>query len=77
MATKVVVPYEHRSEDLQTIYLAIASGSRPTPDSWKPALRDTIAGKRVVWARFPAAGRRVSVWLRDRDGERAVTSTTV
>jgi hypothetical protein len=77
MATKVTVPYDHTPADLQTVYLAISTGARPPSDGWKPALRDTVNGKRVVWARFPTAGRRVQVWLRDRDGERSVTSQTV
>jgi len=77
MATKVVVPLDLDPADLQTVHLAITTGARPTAGSWVPALRDTIDGKKVVWARFPTAGRRVSVWLRDRSGERAVTSATV
>lgn len=68
--TKVTVAYEHNPADLATVYLAVTGrGSRPGEDSWRPALRDTIDGRRVVWARFEADG---TVWLRDRDGERQV-----
>jgi len=42
-----------------------------------PALRDTVDGKRVVWARFPQGRGRVSVWVKDSDGERPITSATV
>ncbi|HLR94278.1 MAG TPA: hypothetical protein VK053_07125 [Jiangellaceae bacterium] len=77
MATKVLVDYPHEPDNLDTIYLAITTGQRPAPDQWQPALRDTIDGKRVVWARFPTAGRRVSVWVRDRSGEKQATTATV
>lgn len=77
MDTRVTIPLDLDPADLQTVYLAVASGARPPEDEWKPALRDTIDGKRVVWARFPTAGRRVTVWLRDRNGERKVKGMTV
>ncbi len=66
---KITVEYKHNPSDLATIYLAVTPrGSRPSEDSWRPALRDTVDGKRVVWARFETAEG--IVWLRDRDGER-------
>lgn len=69
--TKVTVAYEHDPADLATVYLAVTGrGARPGEDSWRPALRDTVRGQRVVWARFEAAAD--VVWLRDRDGARQV-----
>lgn len=67
---KIMVAYEHNPTDFATISLAVTPlGASPGPDSWKPAYRDTVDGRRVVWARFEADG---TVWLRDRDGERQV-----
>lgn len=77
MDIKVSVPYEHEVRNLSTIYLAITTGSRPSKDGWRPAYRDTVDGVRVVWARFPTQGRRVTVWLRDRNGERAIDTRVV
>lgn len=69
--TKVTVPYDHNPADLATVYLAVTPrGSRPSEDAWRPALRDTVGGQRVVWARFEEPPG--VVWLRDRDGERQV-----
>ncbi|WP_214103248.1 hypothetical protein [Acrocarpospora catenulata] len=69
---KVSVPYEHDPADLSPIHLAVLPrGARPGEDDWVPAYRDTVDGRRVVWARFedPAG----VVWLRTRDGQREVT----
>lgn len=77
MDTKVVVGYQHNPADLGAVYLAVTTKSRPAPEDWLPALRDTIDGRRVVWARFPATGRIHTVWVRDRDGDRATVSVTV
>jgi hypothetical protein len=69
--TKVLVAYEHDPADLATVYLAVTPrGSLPSEGAWRPALRDTVNGQRVVWARFETADG--IVWLRDRDGERQV-----
>lgn len=68
--TKVMVAYEHDGADLGVIHLAVGSpGAPPDRDDWKPALRDTVAGRRVVWIRSESAG---VVWLRDAAGERIV-----
>lgn len=74
---RVVVPYEHNPADLGKIYLAITASTLPSPDSWRHALRDTVNGRRVVWADFPSQGRTVSVWVRDRDGDRKVVQMMV
>lgn len=80
MQTKVVVPFEHNPADTQHIELGITTGARP--DKWVPAYRDTIAAgngtkRRVVWAWFPTQGRRVAVWIKDRDGARPVETRVV
>jgi hypothetical protein len=69
---KVSVPYEHDPADLSPIWLAVLPrGTRPGGDDWKPALRDTVAGRRVVYARFedPAG----VIWIRTKDGQREAT----
>ena len=48
---RVSVPYEHDPADLQTIYLAVTSGTEPQEHEWKPAYRDTRDGRRVVWVK--------------------------
>lgn len=73
---KVIVPYQHRSDDLSLIEIGLSEGG--TPDDWRPALRDIHHGERVVWARFPERdGRRVTVWVRDSTGARPVKSIKV
>jgi hypothetical protein len=68
---KVTVAYDHDGADLSPIFLAVVPrGVLPGPGSWVGALRDTVTGKRVVWARLPAGDG--VVWLRDRDGHRPV-----
>ena len=67
--TRIVVPYEHVERDTQLIHLAVTARDRPATSEWKPALRDVIDGRRVVWIQSAAAG---DVWLRDSDGERKV-----
>jgi len=70
-ATKVVVAYNHDGADLSPVYLAVVPrGQRLVEEDWRPALRDTVGGKRVVWARFPIAVG--IVYLRTKDGTRAV-----
>ena len=66
---KVIVPHEHDSADLRPIYIS-TSRRTPTAGEWVPALRDTVNGRRVVWARFdapPAPG--AEVWVRDGHGD--------
>ena len=73
---KVIVPYQHRSDDLSLIEIGLSEGG--TPDDWRPALRDIYQGERVVWARFPGRdGRRVTVWLRDQHSARRVDTITI
>ncbi|TKG58887.1 hypothetical protein [Prauserella endophytica] len=76
-AMRVTIPYDHNPADLRHIHLAITTSTQPSKDGWKPALRDTIDGRRVVWAEFPASGRTVNVWVRDSNGDRRVTQMTV
>lgn len=75
--TKVQVPYEHKTTDFSPIYLALSTSTQPGKTAWTPAYRDTVDGQRVIWARFPTLGRMVSVWVRDKDGDRKVTQQTV
>jgi hypothetical protein len=76
VATKVAVAYAHDPADLVQIWLAVTERSEPSADEWKAALRDTVAGQPVVWARFEGrGGRRVNVWLRDRSGARFHSTT--
>lgn len=71
---KVIVPLVLDSSDLRPIYLA-TTRREPTQSDWKPALRDTVDGQSVVWARFDEAPARGSeVWLRDGNGDRKVRS---
>jgi hypothetical protein len=68
MSAKVVVPYEHDPRDLSLIELAVTPrGAQPSEESWVPAYRDTVDGKRLVFARFASTG---TVWIRDRNGVR-------
>lgn len=70
---KLAVDYPHDPANLQSIDLAVTTSRTPSSDSWRPAYRDTIAGKRVVWARFPErGGTKVNLWLRDSSGERMI-----
>lgn len=69
---KVIVPLALDSSDLRPVYLA-TSRREPTQADWKPALRDTINGQTVVWARFDEApARGAEVWVRDGYGDRKV-----
>jgi hypothetical protein len=78
MSTRVSIPYDHDSADLSAIYLAVTDRPAPSPDSWVPAFRDTVDGKRVVWAEFDErGGRRVNVWVRDKNGTRTHSSAVV
>lgn len=70
---RVSVPYEHDPADLQTIYLAVTSGTEPQEHEWKPAYRDTRDGRRVVWVKTEVPQRNVAVWIRDRNGVRRAT----
>jgi len=68
---KITVAYEHNPTDFAAISLAVTPlGASPGPDSWKPAYRDIVGGRRIVWARFDSEPG--IVWLRDREGERQV-----
>lgn len=69
---KVTVEYSHDPANLQTVYLArVPAGRAPTASEWVPALRDTVRGKRVVWARFADSDviplTPDVYWLKDRD----------
>lgn len=78
MAARVSIPYEHDSADLSSIYLAVTDRPVPAPDSWKPAFRDVIDGRKVVWAHFDEhGGRRANVWVRDKNGTRSHSSTVL
>lgn len=81
MQTKVIVLYEHNPADTQRLEMAVTTGVRPTPGTWVPAYRDTLPvngqPRRVVWAWFPEQGRRVTVWIKDRDGARPVEPRVV
>jgi hypothetical protein len=75
--TKVIVPYEFNPKDLQIVDLAVVGESaQPEDGDWVPAFRDTIDGNRVVWARFPEPGSRMTVWIRDRSGPRRISYVT-
>lgn len=67
---KVTVAYEHDPSNLAPIHLA-TSRRAPADADWKPALRDTVDGRLVVWARFPeAVTPGAEIWLRDAGGAR-------
>lgn len=69
---KVLVDYDHDPADLSPIFIAVTTQAYPAHDAWKPALRDTVNGVKVVWARFPEKPSTFYVWVRDRLGERKV-----
>lgn len=79
---KVQVPYDHDRRDLQHVYLAVTNERRPSSGDWQPAYRDVDHSRcqqgkhdscqRVVFVRFPEE-LRGRVWLKDREGERAVS----
>lgn len=74
---KVVVAHNHVSSDLRPIYMAVTR-REPTQSDWKPALRDTVNGQLVVWARFETApARGQEVWVRDGFGDRKVRPIAV
>ena len=61
---KVTVAYNHDSRDLGAFHLALGR-RRPVEEDWRPALRDTVNGRLVLWARFPSGPQRgEQVWLR-------------
>lgn len=71
--TQVILPYAHDPADLRSIDIAVTEpGVAPGRADWRPAYRDTIDGRRVVWIRVPARGRRADVWLRDAAGARII-----
>lgn len=75
---KLMVNYPHEPSNLSTIYLAVTTSKTPAPDSWKPAFRDTVDGKRVVWQKFPPqGGRKANLWLRDSNGDRLVQTVNL
>lgn len=61
---KVTINYDHDPADLTLVEIAVRKG-KPTEADWKPALRDTVDGQRVVWARFDDLPGDAQVWLRD------------
>lgn len=64
---KVIVDYAPDPADLRAVHLA-TSRREPTERDWRPALRDTVGGRRVVWARFdsaPVGG--TQIWVRHGD----------
>ena len=65
---KVMVAYEHDSENLTGIELGF-SDSDNEPEEWLPALRDIYQDRRIVWVR---SNSDKDVWLRDRNGARKV-----
>lgn len=65
---KVVVRYNHQSDNFETIYLAVEDPER-VDAYWHPALRDTIDGERVVWIYGTAPQ---GVWLKDSRGVKKV-----
>ena len=77
MNEKIVADYDWDPHTTATVDLALTSASKqPGDGEWRPALRDTIAGQRVVWARFePRRGRQV-LWVRDRAGARRLKTLT-
>jgi hypothetical protein len=75
---KLIANYKHDPANLQPIYLAVTNLRTPPTDSWKPAFRDTIDGKRVVWAKFAKRGGvKLNLWLRDSNGDRVVGTVEV
>lgn len=73
---KVVVQYAHNPADLAGIFLAIVPGRTnraPNEDEWKPAYRDVVHKKPVVWARFD--NTQGSVWIRDKYGMKRTLAT--
>jgi hypothetical protein len=68
MAEKVVVPYEHDSQDLTQIWLAFSPGT-PADEDWRPVLRDIVDGRRVVWVKYDQVPHG-NLWIKDRAGVR-------
>lgn len=68
MTEKVVFPYEHDSNNLSQIWMAVSVGL-PTDEQWLPAYRDVIDGRRVIWVKYATvpAGH---LWVRDGSGAR-------
>lgn len=69
---RVVVPYDHRPERLEQVYIAVSGPfGVPLSRDWVPAYRDVENGHRVVWARFPeqAIQSLGQVFTRGVDGE--------
>lgn len=69
---KVVVAYEHDPANLATIYLGVGTRTDP-PVEWVPALRDTVDGRRVVWARLEVTSPS-TVWVHDSEERRRVAA---
>jgi hypothetical protein len=68
---KIMVPYEHNSTNFDIIEMAVSEGrsEREPLEGWVAAYRDTVDGKKVIWARFEHSG---TVWVRDSSGSKRV-----
>jgi len=68
---KVMAEYNHDSTNFDTIEMAIGERDTVEPlEGWVAVYRDTVDGKKVIWARFEKIGRHV--WIRDGNGVRKV-----
>ncbi len=71
---KVMVRYPHRSDDLDTIYLAVGLPG-PGGRQWQPAYRDTFRGERIIWVRSDR--NPATVWVKDSRGQRQVSTDDI
>lgn len=70
---KILVPYSFSVNDHDVVELGLSVDTRKPPTKWLPALRDTVRGARVVWARFEDSTDNWSfIWIKDKDGSRPV-----
>lgn len=68
--SRIAVPYAFGPTDTHTVWLGLSMNGRP-PTYWKPAVKDTIDGRQVVWANFDV-GEAKHAWVKDAAGVRLV-----
>lgn len=73
-APKLIVKYNHQSDNLSTIYLAVVSGLGTK--RWIPAYRDIHRGVKVVFVRYQR-NPKGEVWIMDDNGERKVAEKDI
>jgi hypothetical protein len=67
---KVIAGYEHDSSNLTQIWMAVSSGM-PGENDWRPAFRDTVKGRLVIWVKYDDVPHG-DLWVKDGSGARRI-----